>query len=93
MFSNPVKVAAVALTISTASTAAFAQGTMQQQNACRSDVFTLCGSYIPNVGDIIACLRGHEASLSEPCHQVMFPDQAAQDDYQPTTRIRSGGVQ
>jgi hypothetical protein len=56
-------------------------------------VFRLCGSYIPNVGEIVACLRGNEASLSEPCHQVMFPDQAAQDGYEQTARVRSGEVQ
>jgi hypothetical protein len=93
MPSKSIKVVAVALALCTIGTAAFAQGTIRQQNACRSDVFRLCGSYIPNVGEIVACLRGNEASLSEPCHQVMFPDQAAQDGYEQTARVRSGEVQ
>jgi hypothetical protein len=93
MPSKPIKIVAVALALSMIGTAALAQGSMQQQNACRPDVFRLCGNYIPNVGEIVACLRGNEASLSEPCHQVMFPDQAAQDGYERTARIRSGEVQ
>ena len=58
------------------SSTAFAQGTMAQQNACRPDVFRLCGNFIPNVGEIVACLRGNEARLSEACHQVMFSQRA-----------------
>lgn len=69
---------------------AFAQGTMQQQNACRPDVFRLCGSYIPNVGEIVACLRGNEARLSEPCDEVMFRDQRGHESYGRTTQLRSG---
>ena len=70
--------------------AAFAQGTMQQQNACRPDVFRLCGSYIPNVGEIVGCLRGNEARLSEPCHEVMFPDQGGREFYGIATQLRAG---
>jgi hypothetical protein len=58
------------------SSTAFAQGTMAQQNACRPDVFRLCSNFIPNVGEIVACLRGNEARLSEACHQVMFSEHA-----------------
>ena len=41
--------------------AALAQGTMAQQDACRPDVFRLCGNYIPDVSQIVACLHGNEA--------------------------------
>ena len=68
--------------------AAFAQGTMQQQNACQPDVFRLCSSYIPNVGEIVACLRGNEPRLSGPCRQVMFSDHAEHEGYE-RTRVRS----
>jgi hypothetical protein len=92
---RPIKLIAAAVAALTigGSGAAFAQGTMQQQNACRPDVFRLCGSYIPNVGEIVACLRGNEARLSEPCHQVMFSDHAEHEGYEKTARIRSGEVQ
>ena len=82
--------AALVAVVIGANSAAFAQGTMQQQNACRPDVFRLCGSYIPNVGEIVACLRGNEARLSEPCHEVMFPDQDGHESYGRTTHLRSG---
>ena len=70
--------------------AAVAQGTMQQQNACEPDVFRLCGNYIPNVGEIVACLRGNEARLSQPCHQVMFSDHPG---YERTARMPSDEIQ
>jgi hypothetical protein len=69
--------------------AALAQGTMAEQDACRPDVFRLCGSYIPDVGQIVACLRGNEARLSEACHQVMFAKTAVSDGYAARSRVRS----
>jgi hypothetical protein len=61
--------------------AALAQSTTVQLDACRPDVFRLCGSYIPDVGQIVACLRGNEARLSEVCHQVMFAEPAVSEGY------------
>jgi hypothetical protein len=52
---------------------ASAQGTPEQQEACKPDVFRLCGNFIPNVDAIIACLKTNEPNLSSPCHEVMFP--------------------
>jgi hypothetical protein len=52
---------------------AAAQGTPEQQEACKPDVFRLCGNFIPNVDAIIACLKTNEPNLSPPCHEVMFP--------------------
>jgi hypothetical protein len=69
--------------------AALAQGTMAQQDACRSDVFRLCGNYIPDVGQIVACLHGNEARLSEACHQVMFTEPAASERYAVRSHARS----
>jgi hypothetical protein len=54
-------------------TQAHAQGTPEQQETCKPDVFRLCGNFIPNVEPIIACLKANEANLSPPCHDVMFP--------------------
>ena len=69
--------------------AALAQATMAQQDACRPDVFRLCGSYIPDVGQIVACLRGNEARLSEACHHVMFAEPAVSEGYGARSRVRS----
>jgi hypothetical protein len=69
--------------------AARAQGSMAQQDARRPDVFRLCGSYIPDVGQIVACLRGNEARLSQGCHQVMFAEPAASEGYAARPRVRS----
>ena len=89
MFRNSIKILSATLVmIAIDGGAAFAQGTMQQQDACRPDVFRLCGSYIPNVGAIVACLRGNEPRLSEACHQVMFSD--GNEQYQQAARMRAG---
>jgi hypothetical protein len=69
--------------------AALAQGTLSQQDACRPDVFRLCGNYIPDVGEIVACLRGNEARLSGACRQVMFAEPAAPGGYGVRSRVRS----
>jgi hypothetical protein len=89
---NLIAIAVVAATIG-GSGAAVAQGTMQQQSACEPDVFRLCGNYIPNVGEIVACLRGNEARLSQPCHQVMFSDHPEHPGYERTARMTSDEIQ
>ena len=68
--------------------AALAQGTTQE-DACRPDVFRLCGSYIPDVGQIVACLRGNGSRLSEACHQVMFAEPVASEGHAGRSRVRS----
>jgi hypothetical protein len=68
-----------------------AQGTAAQQNACRADVFRLCAGSIPDVGQIVACLRGNESRLSDACHAVVFEAQtAATDQYSTPSPIRNG---
>jgi hypothetical protein len=67
---------------------ALAQATMAQQDACRPDVFRLCGNYIPDVGQIVACLRGNEVRLSEACHQVVFSAPAVSERYAVRSRAR-----
>jgi hypothetical protein len=52
---------------------AFAQGTPEQQEACKPDVFRLCGNFIPDVDRIVACLKTNEPNLSPACHDVFFP--------------------
>jgi hypothetical protein len=52
---------------------AFAQGTPEQQEACKPDVFRLCGNFIPDVDRIVACLKYNEPNLSPACHDVFFP--------------------
>jgi hypothetical protein len=91
---KPIKLIAAAVgALAICGSAAAFDGTMRQRNACGPDVFRLCHNYIPNVGEIVACLRGSEARLSEPCRQVMFSQQAGHEGYQRITRTGSGEVQ
>lgn len=90
MYRTSSKLIAAALLSVTLGGTAFAQGTMAQQNACRGDVFRLCANYIPDVGQIVACLRGNEAQLSDACHSVMFEQQtAASQQYSTPARTRA----
>ena len=91
MFLNSTRMAGMALVVfSIGGGAASAQGTMQQ-DACRPDVFRLCSSSIPDVGEIVACLRGNEPRLSEACHQVMISEGSG--PYRRPARMRTGDDQ
>jgi hypothetical protein len=58
--------------------AALAQGTPGPQGACR-----------PDVDQIVACLRGNGARLSDACRHVMFSEQAMPEGYAARSRVRS----
>jgi hypothetical protein len=68
----PVAALAIALSIM-GQNGAFAQGTPEQQEACKPDVFRLCGNFIPDVDRIVACLKYNEPNLNPACHDVFFP--------------------
>ena len=53
------------------------RGTEQQQTACIGDVFRLCGSHIPNVTNIVACLKEQKPNLSPTCRVVFENDRSA----------------
>jgi len=46
------------------------RGTVDQQLACTPDVFRLCGSEIPDVNRIVACLRQNTPQLGASCRAV-----------------------
>jgi hypothetical protein len=52
-------------------TSSLAVGTADERAACTPDVFRLCGSEIPNVTKIVACLKEKKAQLSPACKTVM----------------------
>jgi len=81
-------VGAAPITFTLGTGAAFAQGTMAQQDACRPDVFRLCSGFIPNVGEIVACLRGNQARHA--CHQVMFSERTDGGSYVRPARAQAG---
>lgn len=66
---------------------AFAQGTPEQQEACKPDVFRLCGNFIPDVERIVACLKYNEPNLSPACHEVFFP--VVVEEPKPKTRPKA----
>ena len=56
------------------------RGTFAQQMACTPDVFRLCGSEIPDVGRIVACLRQNQTQLGAPCRAVFESNAEATGD-------------
>jgi len=46
------------------------RGTPEARDACTPDVFRLCSEYIPDAGQITACLARRKANLSPACQQV-----------------------
>lgn len=44
--------------------------TEAQRQACTPDAFRLCGSEIPDIGRVTACMTAKKASLSAPCRAV-----------------------
>ncbi|WP_438278354.1 cysteine rich repeat-containing protein [Nitrobacter sp.] len=56
------------------------RGTFAQRMACTPDVFRLCGSEIPDVGRIVACLRQNQTQLGAPCRAVFESNAEATGD-------------
>jgi hypothetical protein len=59
---------------------AFAQedrGTAEQRAACTPDAFRLCAGYIPDAGNVEACLRQNKSNLSDACRAVFEGAEAA----------------
>jgi hypothetical protein len=46
------------------------RGTFAQRLACTPDVLRLCGSAVPDVARIVACLRQNEMQLGASCKAV-----------------------
>ena len=61
---------AVALTVATFSTGAFAQSAEEQQ-ICMNDAFRVCSATIPDRNRTIACMVQNKPQLSAACQVVM----------------------
>jgi hypothetical protein len=66
----------LALALVSYSTSSIALGSAEDRAACTPDVFRLCGSEIPNVTKIIACLKAKKAELSPGCKTAFNPPAA-----------------
>jgi hypothetical protein len=62
--------AALAATLPTAGQAY----TPEEQAACQPDAFRLCGSEIPNIERVKACMVARRAELSPECKRFFRPD-------------------
>jgi len=52
------------------------RGTWEQQMACTPDVWRLCSAQIPDVNNIVACLRSNTPLLSSGCRAVFEANNA-----------------
>lgn len=85
------------LLIATAMTLSFASAanayTQEQEAMCTSDAFRVCGSEIPNVERVTACMVRNKSQLSAGCRAVM--DASAPASYQQASsgkKIKRPGV-
>ena len=80
-FTRTIRQAALTLafvfSFSALSTQGFAFSSEAQQ-MCTGDAFRLCGSEIPDISRITACMIRQRTSLSTGCRAVMDRDMAAQ---------------
>ncbi len=53
---------------------ALAQGTAEERSACMGDAFKFCGSDIPDVSRIEACLKSKVNQLSPGCKAEFEPN-------------------
>ena len=68
-------VALAALIVAAFPTAGHAY-TPEEQAACQPDAFRLCGSEIPNIDRVKACMLARRAQLSPECKRYFRPDPA-----------------
>jgi len=54
--------------------------TESERAACTPDVLRLCGSEIPKVDRVIACMKAKRANLSVPCKLVVEKHMAQKSD-------------
>jgi hypothetical protein len=71
-------VLAFAVSLSTLSSTSSFAFSAEAQEMCTGDAMRLCGSEIPNISKITACMMAKRASLSSGCRTVMDRDLAAQ---------------
>jgi hypothetical protein len=60
----------LATVLITASSTVFAQGTADEQAACRPDVRRFCHA-IPEGGNFLRCLQEHREKLRRPCRGML----------------------
>jgi hypothetical protein len=51
--------------------------TVEQQQYCTGDALRLCGSEVPDVDRVTACMIRHKSQLSPECRRVFGPAPAA----------------
>ena len=65
-----------AMTLGLLTTASLAH-TPEQEQLCTGDAFRLCGSDIPDVDRVTACMIRNQAQLSDGCRSVFRKEPAA----------------
>lgn len=63
----------VAFVLSALPVTAFAY-TPEQEQACTNDAFRVCGSEIPDVDRVTACMVRNKSQLSPPCRAQFGPE-------------------
>ena len=62
------------------------QADAKAREACTPDVMRLCNDYIPNVPEIVACLKAQRANLSPACGEIFAAEDPPQKPAKTATK-------
>jgi hypothetical protein len=51
------------------------QGDAKAREACTPDVMRLCNDYVPDIPQIVACLKRERANLSPACNEIFAAEE------------------
>jgi hypothetical protein len=54
------------------------QGDQKAREACTPDVMRLCNDYVPDIPQIVACLKRERANLSPACGEIFAAEEPPQ---------------
>ena len=66
------------------------QADQKAREACTPDVMRLCNDYIPDIPQIVACLKRQRANLSPACGEI-FAAEAPPPEQKPTRAAKKKG--
>ena len=62
------------------------QGDQKAREACTPDVMRLCNDYVPDIPQIVACLKRERANLSPACGEIFASEEPPQQQKKATKK-------
>jgi hypothetical protein len=65
------------------------QGDQKAREACTPDVMRLCNDYVPDIPQIVACLKRERANLSPACGEIFAAEDPAPQQKKTATKKKT----